>query len=505
MIRTSLLLVLLLAACAPTYTPPGSVPEAAARLDAAQAEYARIAAQSTQQAAQATAVYQAQVDAANAIATGTAVAATQTWQATADSLAVQQTQEAMSVQSTREAISAHATETAVAQVAIVEAQLVADEATRIATQREAERVQVEYQRRMNALKPWLWGGMVVALLAFVAGIVYRLHRISQPVRNGNGDVIALPNNAFQVMPSRLIEKREEPMLLPPPVAQADLPALTSGHALVVGPTDAGKSTALRAIIRDRLQNGQRVYVLDPHHQPGAWLDAEVIGGGRDFAQIGNFMGWMMEQLNARARLMASGRRDFGEQITVATDEMPAIVDELDRETAVVWRKWVREGRKFGLFLAVSTQSTRVKTLGIDGEGDVLQNFGAILYLGASAVEAYPDLVQQQERPAVLRTMRSAQPVIVPNIQPPGGGTPLITAPTPGMAHETGVGVDPYQRPENVGMSTPQGFVSPTQIRQVLEMTRRGESGREIERQVWGYHGGAAYEMRRFILDALGVP
>lgn len=503
--------LLLFVACAGAPAQPGSMPEAAARLDAAQAEYARIAAQSTQQAAQATAARQAQVDAANAVATGTAVAATQTWQATADSLAVQQTQEAMAAQSTREAIGSHATETAVAQVAIVEQRLVADEATRLAIQRERERVAIRNEELWAAVWPWLVGVLVISLSALLVVAAFVIARRSQPMviergQNREPAVLIYSGGGYRQL-AEPRAKPDEPVLLPPPLPSADLPALTSGHALVVGPTDAGKSTALRAIIRDRLADGQQVYVLDPHHQPGSWLDARVIGGGRDFEKIGNFMDWMMDQLNERARQMAAGSTAFGGAITVATDEMPAIVDELDRDTATIWRKWVREGRKFGLFLAVSTQSTRVKTLGIDGEGDVLQNFGAILYLGASAVEAYPDLVQQQERPAVLRTLRGAQPIIVPNIQPPGSGNgrgPMITAPAPAAAREADGGPDPYRRPENVGMSTPRGFVSPAEIRQIIELTRQGASGREIERAVWGYEGGGAYQMRIFVCDQLGL-
>lgn len=43
-------------------------------------------------------------------------------------------------------------------------------------------------------------------------------------------------------------------------------------------------------------------------------------------------------------------------------------------------------------------------------------------------------------------------------------------------------------PENVGVMTDDGLVSPTQVRQIVEMMNQGESGAAIERAIWGYDG-----------------
>jgi hypothetical protein len=42
-----------------------------------------------------------------------------------------------------------------------------------------------------------------------------------------------------------------------------------------------------------------------------------------------------------------------------------------------------------MFFVVSTQSTRVRTLGIRGEGDLLENFNYVLVLGKLAVNPIP--------------------------------------------------------------------------------------------------------------------
>jgi hypothetical protein len=157
-----------------------------------------------------------------------------------------------------------------------------------------------------------------------------------------------------------------------------LPKLDIGHVLIVGETGAGKSTTMRALLAHR----QQAVVLDPHAGPDDWPGMQVLGGGRNFTQISEFMDWMVDELSNRAEMRRNGQTAFP-PLTVATDEMPAIANELGRDVYANWQRWMREGRKFGLYIVVSTQSTRVKTMGIEGEGDVLDNFTGIVYLGKS--------------------------------------------------------------------------------------------------------------------------
>jgi hypothetical protein len=196
------------------------------------------------------------------------------------------------------------------------------------------------------------------------------------------------------------------------VEPVPLPKLDIGHVLIVGETGGGKSTTMQALLQHRPQ----AIVLDPHAGPNDWPGKQVLGAGRNFAQIGEFMEWMIDELNLRAEQRANGVQHFP-PITVASDEMPAIASELSKSgtnTYENWQKWMREGRKFGLYIIVSTQSTRVKTLGIEGEGDVLKNFVGIVYLGEAATETYPDIALPMEWPAVLKTKRGARPVIIPH-------------------------------------------------------------------------------------------
>lgn len=165
----------------------------------------------------------------------------------------------------------------------------------------------------------------------------------------------------------------------------------------------------------------------------------MIGAGRNFEEIAAFMTWMERELTHRAQVMATDAHATFPEMTVATDEMPSIAAELGRDVYGVWQKWVREGWKYGLYFVVSTQSTRVKTMGIEGEGDVLQNFVAAILLGGEAVQNYPEMVAGMERPAVLRTLDGVRPVIIPHVgaaspTPPNGNghipAPVINLPNP---------------------------------------------------------------------------
>lgn len=477
---------LLLAGCYAQIGTPG-VSEAAGRLSYAQAEYARAAAQSTHQAGQATAVYQG----------------------TLDSLTVQQTQAAIIANGTRETIAINATATAVAQIAIVEAHLVADEATRVAIQREAERADVVYQARMNGLRPWLWTAAVLALLLVAGSLAYRLWYISQPVRNGNGDIIALPSNQFQVMPGRLLPRIEEPLLLPAGIEPVSLPQITSGHVLIAATSGSGKTICLRELVDMRAGS---TIVIDPHYTPGAWGAAKVIYG----PEMGPFLTSLVEELEKRKTARHDGQRHF-DIFTVATEEMPSLVNEFGKDILFVWKRIMREGRKFGIFMMVVSQSTRVRSLGIDGEGDLLDNFNHVIELGKNAVESEPALVAGMQRPALIRSgHQSPQTIVIPYdprkdseseqfvpfypFAGSGDPTPIVPAAPP---------INNMQAPGLPAVDTRWGLISAQQVAQICAMYGDGYSQRAIELRVFGHAGGSAYHKVCAVLEsattATGVP
>jgi len=267
-------------------------------------------------------------------------------------------------------------------------------------------------------RPYVAGVILLILVgAFsLAGIItYKNNRqviqVITTMPSGQTFHIPIIRDGYKTIPGTV--PTNEPLLLDAPataVPPSPLPTIGEGHIMITGPSWSGKSTATRALLENRTD----VVVLDPHAGPNDWRGRNVIGGGRDFELIGKFIGFMEEELNKRAKAKKEGVTVFP-PLTVAIDEMPAIAASLGRDVYGTWQKWVREGWKFGLYVILSTQSTRVKTLGIEGEGDVLNNFAAVVYLGESAVEVSPESVGMK-RPAVLRTIRGITPITIPFLE-----------------------------------------------------------------------------------------
>lgn len=413
--------------------PQGSGPEAVATLTtrcnqdaqgtiSAQAIATRQAEAVTAQAIQAATAQQ------QAIVTATAVAVT----STTESLQFRATEQALAFEvadatatasaqqmwlqatGTAVAVQASALATAEAQRAQNVAMVQQDTARMLANQRAREAF-------WNAAWPWIITVLLLVLVTAVGAGISFMWRNKRPIvqvmlTGGDGQKITIPlirddRGGFRVLPGTLPNDRL--LALPEPqetaVAPVPLPKLDIGHILIVGETGAGKSTAMRALLAHR----QQVIVLDPHAGPNDWSGKIVKGSGRNFTEIGEFMEYMIDELSKRAEQRRQGFDQFM-PMTVATDEMPAIASELGPNVYQNWQKWMREGRKFGLYIVVSTQSTRVKTMGIEGEKDVLDNFTGIVYLGKAAIEEYPDLALPMEWPAVLRMKRGPRPVIIPH-------------------------------------------------------------------------------------------
>jgi len=456
----------------------------------------------TRQAVAATASYEAPTAAARGTATAVSVIETREMQAELDALALQQ--KANDLEATRAAATA-------TLGADIERQELINEAERITLEDYEQWLMIQRQREIVAVQraeQWVWLRPIIIggafLLVLIAGAAWLwLHR---PIPVADGQTIALPRNRYQISgPPRLaapLPQIEIPSMLPPVI---ELPSLTKGHVLLVSESGGGKTICLREIVDQRTQAGTAVTVLDPHYMPGAWGNSRVISSDDG---MNEYLQYALTMLDERIEQRRNDSQRHFDPITIATEEMPALVDRLGKNILYVWKRLMREGRKFSINIAIVTQSTRVKTLGIKGEGDLVEQFNAIIELGTVARRNYPDLVAGMRRPAIIRMGNEPpRPIIIPYDprkdtesdqfipfwpfqQRPGE----ITAPPPQ--------VSPLL--EAAGMQTKWGFVTQRQIDGVLRLMADGHSGAEIERQVFGYAGGAAYHMRQAIRKKYGA-
>jgi len=277
--------------------------------------------------------------------------------------------------------------------------------------------------------------------AFIIGyiicmaIVYLVHQVvdlvdkynrTKPIyiKEADGREIIIPADKFQQMPAVVVRdlfKRPaisrsqnvvEEEVVDEKTDPINLPVIREGHVLIAGETRSGKTTAMKAVLSQR----ENVTVLDPHNDSATWPSGmKVIGGGRKFEDISDFLNTMQSEFDSRFEQRARGRKQFS-GLTIATDELPAIIAELGKDYGIIWRRWLREGWKVGLYIVVCTQSTRVETLGIKGEGDILQNFAYVITLGKLAQSQYKDLTDGLDRPAVISSVDGTYPVVIPHTE-----------------------------------------------------------------------------------------
>lgn len=263
--------------------------------------------------------------------------------------------------------------------------------------------------------------------------------------------LGLEEAAAQAQGQAAAELAQKPVALPP---------MKTGHVLIVGETGAGKSTVANIILNAR----QNVLVLDPHASPYDWPGQKVVGAGQNYERLDMAISKIGGMLQNRYRQRAGGVTNF-QPITLAIDELPLIMQNVPA-AKLVFGRILREGRKVGLFLVVGSQSTRVRTLNVEGEGDVLENFNYLLKLGKATD---PDLTAGMQWPATLTTSGGTMPVYydhlitsnrpVAHAQPQSAALPPYQPqPVPAVTHNRPV-TPSNQNGTRMEMVTPAGPVA----------------------------------------------
>ncbi|KPL90753.1 type IV secretory system conjugative DNA transfer family protein [Herpetosiphon geysericola] len=194
----------------------------------------------------------------------------------------------------------------------------------------------------------------------------------------------------------------EKSIAPPPVAPAPAPAITLEalpilglpalasmlqeipHVAIIGNTNAGKTTLAEALIR--LLDGQFA-IVDPKWRlfdPPKWggLPAAKLDVEGAYSEIATFFGDLWTDFRKRRIRGQTEANAIYTPLWIVWDEINDTIEEL-QNAGVYLRRWARVGREYGYKLMIFPQSDRVGALGLEGHGDVRDQF-CWIYLGDDA-------------------------------------------------------------------------------------------------------------------------
>lgn len=147
------------------------------------------------------------------------------------------------------------------------------------------------------------------------------------------------------------------------------------RVLIKAISNGGKTTLLQHIADSRIKS-ESVLVLDSQSYPDKWpTKCKVIGAGSNHQVISIALDNLIELMVKRYQEIGQGLVKEGQhpKLTIIIDEWMAIVDECPNAGDVV-RRLLTESRKAAFSIFIGSHSERVKSLGLDGRGDLRDGF-----------------------------------------------------------------------------------------------------------------------------------
>lgn len=188
------------------------------------------------------------------------------------------------------------------------------------------------------------------------------------------------------------------------------------RVLIRAISNAGKTTLLQHIANTRIKN-ESVLVLDSQSYPDKWPEkCKVIGAGSNHQSISIALDNLIELMVKRYQEIGQGLVKEGQhpKLTIIIDEWMAIVDECPNASDVI-RRLLTESRKAAFSIFIGSHSERIKSLGLDGRGDLRDGFLIVrIELENGEHKATYDY-GRGERPCMLPGKYHFQPALSDNV------------------------------------------------------------------------------------------
>lgn len=238
------------------------------------------------------------------------------------------------------------------------------------------------------------------------------------------------------------------------------------HTLIIGPTGSGKTTFTRALLASR---AGRVAVLTPKPDASDWPGVPIVTIDDDGAFSDLTRAFLALEAEVKQRLVAAKRQQSpGLPLTIVCDDWPVLASECGRPASDLFKLVGRLGRSLRVRLVVLSQSERVKSLGLDGEGDAVSNFARVLLSrghGAQLlVDGYTLALDTQQVPRLAnhptQPGRWWEPVPVVPEAPIGADLPILPEPVPVVPDLVPAGshaAEPVPEAEKIRILSQQGY------------------------------------------------
>lgn len=229
---------------------------------------------------------------------------------------------------------------------------------------------------------------------------------------------------------------------------------TAQRVLIKAASNGGKTTLLQHIAAQRV-SVESVLILDSQSYPDKWpAGCKVVGAGANHQAISNALDNLITLMVKRYQEIGQGIVKEGQhpRLTIIIDEWMAIVDQCHNASDAI-RRLLTESRKAAFSVFIGSHSERVKSLGLDGRGDLRDGFLIV------RIE-----LENGQRVATYDTGRGERSCLLPGefVQPQPDNLIEIEAITTSEPDED--------------------------ERRVLDMLAKGASYRAISTAVWGQRG-----------------